>query len=169
MVSEFFLNILLRWGTTNKRYIASWLHHCVMFFLCVPITDQITSILYNHSMKCHHIIITKWKQFSMLYLNIFPCEARAEGPSVVRLINLLGRAGLSGAKPREFERKIYLYICLYLWRCPHWMTSDCLASSGAKFAYIGKNMRRAWSNFNCNVHQYSLDTELSLQNLFPFF
>ena len=34
--------------------------------------------------------------------------------SVVRLINLSGRAGLSGAKPREFERKIYLYICMYV-------------------------------------------------------
>ena len=36
--------------------------------------------------------------------------ARAEGPSVARLINLSGRAGPSGAKPREFEGKIYLYI-----------------------------------------------------------
>ena len=28
---------------------------------------------------------------------------------------------------------------------------------------------RAGSNSNCNAHQYSLDTELSLQNRFPFF
>ena len=41
---------------------------------------------------------------------IIPREARAEGPSVARLINLSSRAGPSGAKPREFERKIYLYI-----------------------------------------------------------
>ena len=47
--------------------------------------------------------------------NIFiPREARAEGPSVARLINLSGRAGPSGAKPREFERKIYLYIYIYI-------------------------------------------------------
>ena len=39
-----------------------------------------------------------------------PREARNEGPSVARLINLSGRAGPGGAKPREFERKIYLYI-----------------------------------------------------------
>ena len=46
-----------------------------------------------------------------IYLPILiPREARAEGPSVARLINLSGRAGPSGAKPREFERKIYLYI-----------------------------------------------------------
>ena len=36
-------------------------------------------------------------------------------PREARLINLLGRAGPSGAKPREFERKIYLYICLYIY------------------------------------------------------
>ena len=41
---------------------------------------------------------------------LIPREARAEGPSVARLINLSGRAGPSGAKLREFERKIYLYI-----------------------------------------------------------
>ena len=35
-------------------------------------------------------------------------------PREARLINLLGRAGPSGAKPREFERKIYLYICMYV-------------------------------------------------------
>ena len=39
-------------------------------------------------------------------LDIIPREARAEGPSVARLINLSGRAGPSGAKPRE----IYLFL-----------------------------------------------------------
>ena len=49
----------------------------------------------------------------------------------MRLINLSGRAGPSGAKPREFERKIYffIYICVYMfislkvsaqWRQPVW-------------------------------------------------
>ena len=48
---------------------------------------------------------------------LIPREARAEGPSVARLINLSGRAGPSGAKPREFERKIYLYIyiCMFVY------------------------------------------------------
>ena len=45
---------------------------------------------------------------------IIPREARAEGPSVARLINLSGRAGPSGAKAREFERKIYLYIYMFI-------------------------------------------------------
>ena len=56
--------------------------------------------------------------YTIIIIIIIPREARAEGPSVARLINLSGRAGPSGAKPREFERKIYLYIymciCLYL-------------------------------------------------------
>ena len=47
-------------------------------------------------------------------LDVIPREARAEGPSAARLINLSGRAGPSGAKLREFERKIYLYICMYV-------------------------------------------------------
>ena len=68
-----------------------------------------------------------------------PREARAEGPSVARLINLSGRAGPSGAKPREFERKIYLYV--YIFEGVRTMTSDCLALSGAKFAYTEKHMR----------------------------
>ena len=72
---------------------------------------------------------------------IIPCEARAEGLSVARLINLSGRAGPSGAKPREFERKIHLYIYVYIFEGVRTMMSDCLASSGAKFAYIEKNMR----------------------------
>ena len=50
-------------------------------------------------------------------MNFIPREARAEGPSVARLINLSGRAGPSGAKPREFERKIYLYIYIYMYVC----------------------------------------------------
>ena len=81
------------------------------------------------------------KQINFNNLNIVPREARAEGPSVVRLINLSGRAGPSGAKPREFEGKIYLYIYVYIFEGLRTMTSDCLASSGAKFAYIEKNMR----------------------------
>ena len=40
--------------------------------------------------------------------SIIPHKARAEGPSVARLINLSGRVGPSRAKPHEFERKIYL-------------------------------------------------------------
>ena len=36
---------------------------------------------------------------------LIPREARAEGPSVARLINLSGRAGPSGAKPREIRAK----------------------------------------------------------------
>ena len=36
-------------------------------------------------------------------------------PREARLINLSGRAGPSGAKPREFKRKIYLYICVYVY------------------------------------------------------
>ena len=62
-------------------------------------------------------------------------------PREARLINLSGRAG----KLREFERKIYLYIYIcvyvYIFEGVRTMTSDCLASSGAKFAYIEKNIR----------------------------
>ena len=36
-------------------------------------------------------------------------------PREARLINLSGRAGPSGAKPREFERKICLYICMFVY------------------------------------------------------
>ena len=45
--------------------------------------------------------------------NLVPREARAEGPSVARLINLSGRRPRSGAKPCEFEPNIY-FICLYI-------------------------------------------------------
>ena len=45
--------------------------------------------------------------------NIFPREARAEGPSVARLINLSGRRARSGAKPCEFEPNIYLYVYIF--------------------------------------------------------
>ena len=64
-------------------------------------------------------------------------------PREARLINLSGRAGPSGAKPRKFERKIYLYmsIYVYIFEGVRTMTSDCLALSGAKFAYMEKNMR----------------------------
>ena len=45
--------------------------------------------------------------FSYLYIYIYiyiyiPRKARAEGPSIERLINMLA----SGAKPREFKQKI---------------------------------------------------------------
>ena len=46
-----------------------------------------------------------------------PFENKAMGtsdqeliPREARVINLTGRAGPSGAKPREFERKIYLFL-----------------------------------------------------------
>ena len=40
---------------------------------------------------------------------------------------------------------------------------------GAKFVYIGKVFAfSAGSNFNCNVHQYSLDGNISAES-FPFF
>ena len=48
--------------------------------------------------------------FKMFLLGLIPREARAEGPSEARLINLSGRAGPGGAKLREFERKIYLFL-----------------------------------------------------------
>ena len=44
------------------------------------------------------------------FRGLFPREARAEGPSVARLINLSGRRQRSGAKPREFKPKIHLYL-----------------------------------------------------------
>ena len=47
-------------------------------------------------------------------IKLIPREARAEGPSVARLINLSGRRPRSEAKPCEFEPNIYLYICLYV-------------------------------------------------------
>ena len=50
-------------------------------------------------------------------MQLIPREARAEGPSVARLINLAaeGRSGarVSGAEPRAIERRIYLYIYIY--------------------------------------------------------
>ena len=54
-------------------------------------------------------------KFCINNTKIIPREARAEGPSVARLINLSSRAGPSGAKPREFERKLYLYIYIYIY------------------------------------------------------
>ena len=49
-----------------------------------------------------------------------------------------------------------------------WQTGRRQQLAGAKFAYIGK-VCVSDQNFNCNVLQYSLNTELPLQNLFPFF
>ena len=71
--------------------------------------------------------------------------------------------------------KIYLYISLKV--------SALLPSNSEKQSMndvrlsgivwskicIHRESLRAASNFNSNVHQYSLDTELSLKNLFPFF
>ena len=46
---------------------------------------------------------------------IFAAIHREIVPREARLINLSGRAGPSGAKPREFKQKIYLYICVYVY------------------------------------------------------
>ena len=94
---------------------------------------------------------------------------------MARLINLSGRAGPSGAKPREFERKIYLYISLkvsaLLPNNNEKRSRNDVRLSGVVWTKIciHRESLRAGSNFNSNVHQYSLDTEQSLQNLFPFF
>ena len=88
-------------------------------------------------MKSFFSVLWQWPFFLWIFHLIYdfpdaviPREARAEGPSVARLINLSGRAGPSGAKPREFERKIYLYIYICFFEGVRtWMTSDCLASS----------------------------------------
>ena len=96
-------------------------------------------------------------------------------PREARLINLSGRAGPSGAKPREFERKKYLYISLkvsaLLPSNSEKQSMNDIRLSGVVWSKIciHRESLCAGSNFNCNVHQYSLDTELSLQNLFPFF
>ena len=50
---------------------------------------------------------------------IIPREARAEGPSVARLINLSGRRPAEG-RARELSRAnssrtyIYIYVCMYV-------------------------------------------------------
>ena len=95
-------------------------------------------------------------------------------PRKARLINLSGRAGPRGAKPREFERKIYLYISLKV--------SALLPSNSEKQSMNDVRLSGVvWSKI-C-IHRESLhagqistamfinslDTELSLQNLFPFF
>ena len=41
--------------------------------------------------------------------------------------------------------------------------------SGVVWSKICIHRESLRAGFNCNVHQYSLDTELFLQNLFPFF
>ena len=95
--------------------------------------------------------------------------------------------GPSRAKLREFEQKVYLYISLRMSamlpsnsekqsmndvrqrelrllgsnRLGDTLLEQNLLTSG-KFAFI------AGSNFNCNVHQYSLDRNISA-NLSPFF
>ena len=72
-----------------------------------------------------------------------------------------------------------MYVCLYI----SLKVSAMLPSNGEKQNMndvrlsgvvwskicIHRESLRARSNFNCNVDQYSLDTELSLQNLFPVF
>ena len=79
-----------------------------------------------------------------------------------------------------FENQLrYMYVCLYT----SLKVSALLPSNSEKQSMndvrlsgvvwskicIHRESLRAGPNFNCNVHQYSLDTELSLQNLFPFF
>ena len=55
--------------------------------------------------------------------NIIPREARAEGPSVARLINLSGRRPAEG-RARELSREnssrtyIYIYVCMYVYIFP---------------------------------------------------
>ena len=89
-------------------------------------------------------------------------------PREARLINLSGRAGPSRAKPREFERKIYLYISLkvsaLLPSNSEKQSINDVRLSGVVWSKISihRESLRAGSNFNCNVHQYSPDTELSL-------
>ena len=58
-------------------------------------------------------------------------------PREARLINLSGRVELSRTNLSEK----YIYIYVYIFEGVRTMTSDCLALSGAKFAYIEKNMR----------------------------
>ena len=75
---------------------------------------KIKSIHEPFLIKARKTVLSNVKPFFMQMFRLIPREARAEGPSVARLINLSGQAGPSGAKPREFERKIYLYIYIYI-------------------------------------------------------
>ena len=91
-------------------------------------------------------------------------------PREARLINLSGRPGPSGV-----EQKIYLYISLkvsaLLPSNSEKQSMNDVRLSGVVWSKICIHWGSlcAGSNFNCNVHQYSLDTDLSLLNLFPFF
>ena len=54
-------------------------------------------------------------------------------PRVARLINLSGQAeGPSGAKAREFERKIYIYIYIYVYMYISLKVSAMLPSNSEK-------------------------------------
>ena len=79
-----------------------------MFFI-----KLISSLLLSRQFHLYNLVTSKPEEAGLASRNIVLREARAEGPSVARLINLSGRAGPSGAKPREFERKIYLYIYIF--------------------------------------------------------
>ena len=54
------------------------------------------------------------------FFRLFPREARAEGPSVARLINLSGRRPAEG-RARELSREnssrtyIYIYVCMFIY------------------------------------------------------
>ena len=54
-----------------------------------------------------------------VHFSLIPREARAEGPSVARLINLSGRRPAEG-RARELSREnssrtyIYIYVCMYV-------------------------------------------------------
>ena len=85
-------------------------------------------------------------------------------PREARLINLSGRVGPSAAKPREFERKMYLYISLKVSALlpgnSEKQSMNDVRLSGVVWSKIciHRESLRAGSNFDCNV-----------QNLFPFF
>ena len=94
-------------------------------------------------------------------------------PREARLINLLGRAGPSGARPREFERKTYLYISLkvsaLLPSNSEKQSMNDVRLSGVVWSKISihRESLRAGSNFNCNVHQFTGYRTISPES-FPF-
>ena len=130
-----------------------------------------------------HILTKKY-----LEVNIRSLSQTTLIPREARLINLSGGAeGPSRAKPRQFERKIYLYIyivegVLATVKNKVWMTSDKgkvarqqqvgrqtgVRFAWAKFTYIGKVLRSVPHQISTamfiNIHWM----EISLQNLFPF-
>ena len=63
------------------------------------------------------LLETHTKSYNAFKFSMAACTQRSSCPLVIpreaRLINLSGRASPSGAKPREFERKIYLYIYMF--------------------------------------------------------